>query len=142
MTIVERAKVLRFFAVDLSRFSSYADVRLVVERSDPVPLRAPSFPYSAPALSVFVTLLLDPAELGGEHGLSLEVVGPDGEVMAQRDETLALPATAVVSGAFPVSCVVNFEGLRFAGPGSCEVRLGLDGERLETLPVEVELSLP
>jgi hypothetical protein len=144
MTIAERTKVLRFFAVDLSRYSSYEEVRLVVERSDPVPLLVPSFPYSPPALSVFVTLLLDPAELGGEHRLLLEVVGSDGKVVACRDEVFDLPADAVVSGAFPISLVVNFEGLRFTGPGTCEVQLGLDGEGLETLPVEIgaQTSLP
>jgi hypothetical protein len=137
MTIGERASVLRFFAVDLSRYSSYEEVRLVVERSDPVPLHVPDFPYSPPALSIFVTLLLDTVELGGSHRFSLEWAGSDDEVTARQDKVVGLPADAVVSGAFPVSFVVNFEGLRFDGPDTCEARLGLDGEGLEVLSVEV-----
>lgn len=144
MTTAERASVLRFFAVDLSRYSSYEEMRLVVERSDPVPLLVPGFPYSPPALSIFVTLLLDTVELGAAHRLLLEVIGPDGEVVAHREETFDLPDDAVVSSAFPISFVVNFEGLRFTEPGTCEVRLGLDGEGLEALPFEVgaQMSLP
>lgn len=138
MTIAERATVQRFFAVDLSRYSSYEEVRLVVEHSDPVPLRVPSFPYSPSALSVFMGLLLDPAELGVEHRLSLELIDSNAAPMARRDEAFDLPADVVVSGAFPISFVVNFEGLDFTGPGTCEARLGLDGEELETLSVEVE----
>jgi len=137
MAIAQRVKVLRFFAVDLTRYSSYDEVRLVVERGDPVPLRAPGFPYSPPALSVFATLLFEEVEIGTDHRLFLEWVGGDGEVQARQEETLTLPASTVVSGPFPISFVVNFEGLRVAGPGTCEARLGLDGERMEALPVEV-----
>lgn len=137
MTIAERTKVQRFFAVDLSRYSSYDEVRLIVEHSDPVPLRVPGFSYSPAALSVFVALLLDPAELGAEHRLSLELVDSDAEVMAHREEAFDLPADTVVSGTFPISFVVNFQGLDFTGPGICTVWLGLDGEALGTLSIEV-----
>lgn len=137
MSTFERTRILRFFAVDLSRYSSYGEARLVVERSDPVPLRAPGFPYMPPTLTVFVTLLLDVVDLGGRHRFSLEWVGIDGNVAGRREEILSLPPDAVVSGSFPVSFVVNFKGLWITGPGTCKVRLGLDGEELETLPVKV-----
>lgn len=136
MTLAEQTKVLRFFAVDLTRYSSYEDVRLVVERSDPVPLRVPEFPYEAPAMSVFATLMLDPGMLGGEHSVALEWVEVGGRVEARHEERLAIPADAVVSGSFPVSFVVNFQGLVFPVPGICEARLILDGETIEALPVE------
>lgn len=140
MTIAEQTKVLRFFVVDLTLYSSYEDVRLVVERSDPVPLRVPEFPYEARALSVFATLMLEPSMLGGDHSVALKWVGVSGEVEARHEERLAIPVDAVVSGPFPVSFVVNFQGLGFSGPGTCEARLVLDGETVEAFPVEVAVG--
>lgn len=137
MTIAEQVEVLRFFAVDFSRYASYEQLRLTVERSDPVPLHVAGFPYESPALSLFLTLLLAPGALGEQHCLSLEWVGVGGEVEARHAEPLDIPPDAVVSGPFPVSCMVNLAGLRFCAPGTCEARLSLDGERLQTLPVQV-----
>lgn len=137
MTGADRGSVLRFFVLDLSRYSSYEELRLVVERSDPLPLRVPALPYSPSALSVFATLLLDADELGCEHRLSLEWMSPDGDLAACQEETLDVPGDAVVSGSFPVSFVVNFAGLRLLSPGTYRARLMLDGKELESLPVEV-----
>jgi|GEM_PF-4326639 len=137
MTIAEHTRVQRFFAVDLTQYSSYTDVRLVVERSEPTPLRIREFPYEPLALSVFVTLLLDPSEIGADHTLSLEWLGQESEVEARREELLRLPADIVASEPISVSFIVNFEGLKFNSPGAREARLGLDGEEIETLPVEV-----
>jgi Family of unknown function (DUF6941) len=140
MTIAEQTKVLRFFAVDLTLYPSYEDVRLVVERSDPVPLRVRELPYEAPALSVFATLMLGPNMLDGGHRVALEWVGIGGNVEARHEEELTIPDDVVVSGPFSISFVVNFQGLRFSAPGTYESRLILDGETVETLPVEVVIG--
>jgi hypothetical protein len=137
MSVAARTKVMRFFAVDLSQYA-YRDVRLVVERSDPVPLRAARLPYEPPLLSVFAVLLLDPSDVGErERRLTLEWLADRSVVMARQESPLRLFADIVASGPIPISVVINFRGLSFAQFGTYETRLSLDGEEIERLPVEV-----
>lgn len=140
MSITKHVEVLRLFAIDFALYSAYEDMRLVVERSEPVPLAVREFPYRPPVLSVFAALMLDPRMLGEPHHFSIEWAGIDGNVDARLEQPLAVPHDAVVTGPFPISFLVNLEGLRVSGPGTCQLRLALDGEWVEALPVDVDLA--
>ncbi len=134
----QQARVLRFFVVNLSCYPSYEDVRIVVERSEPLALRVPHLPYSPPVLTVFAVLLFDRGALGSENPLALEWANCDGTVTARREEVLRIPADAVVPDVFRVSFVANFLGLRLLEFGTYEAQLRLNGETLQVLPVDVE----
>jgi hypothetical protein len=92
-------------------------------------LTAPSFPAEAPSLALVAFLAVPDEEAGKEHTLTLEIAGPDGDIIFPGDDvsypirpqpnTYGLPVRHLV--------VLNLAGLTVSVAGKHEARLIIDG---------------
>ena len=115
------------------------DGKLYVLGGDFDTIWANSFPAAHPFMCVVVKLVASPEDLGQEHGLTVRLVAPEGNLIAQATIPVRLPADAVHRQP-KVGLLANILGATFAAPGPHVVVLEVDGNEVGRLPLHVAQS--
>jgi hypothetical protein len=99
---------------------------------------AGEFPFTQPALSVFLRLERENEELGTDHLVEIRLLTPGGDEMVQLTTNTRIPGGAAEDYPMTVDFVGQFYGLRFEAPGLYHFAASIDGSEVDRIPLALE----